>query len=53
MLINLIVGGATLLVGALVAAWCCSARLREALERPKYDLARREKAFARARRGEG
>ena len=45
MLINLIVGAVTLLVGALVAAWCISPKLRAALEQPKYDLERRERQF--------
>ena len=51
MLINLIVGVVTLLVGALVAAWCASPKLRAALEQPKYDLERRERRFP-ATRGE-
>ena len=49
MLINLIVGAVTLLVGALVAAWCVSPKLRAALEQPKYDLERRERRFPDAR----
>jgi hypothetical protein len=49
MLINLIVGAVTLLVGALVVAWCVSPKLRAALEQPKYDLERRERRFNRAR----
>ena len=45
MLINLIVVAATVLVGALVVAWCVSPKLRAALEQPKYDLERRERSF--------
>ena len=49
MLINLIVGGVTLLVGSLVVAWCVSPKLRAALEQPKYDLERRERRFTTTR----
>ena len=52
MLINLIVIAATLLVGALVLAWCLSPKLRAALEQPKYDLERRERRFPIVRGGD-